>query len=504
MELFEQIRRAHDRENLSIRELSKRFEVHRRTVRQAIDSAIPPPRKAWAHTSPAMAPYKAVVDAWLEGDREAPPKQRHTARRIWERLVDERGADVAESTVRRYVRFVKAEQGVARAEVMVPQAHALGGEAEVDFGEVKFFLSGTLVSGHMFLMRLCASGRAFHRVYANEAQEAFSAGHVAAFEHFGGVPAVVRYDNLKPAVVRVMQGRGRVENERFVALRSHYRFDSVFCPPGINGAHQKGGVEGEVGRFRRRHLVPVPKVTSLGELNERVAAGDRRDDRRHVDGRRLSIGEHFLLEAPHLRPLPQERFAAFALLSCRVDRRSRVCVRQSFYSVPIRYVAKRVEVHLGAEHVEVRDGQRVVASHERAIAKRCEVLELDHYLEGLAIKPGAFSGSTPLEMARAQGSFTALHDAFFTKARRTLGDQKGCKAMIEVLLAGRQLSRAALQAGLAAALSVGSVDPEVVVIEARRSLPAPPAAVVEIDALRRFDRPVPTLAGYDELLEAGS
>ena len=88
----------------------------------------------------------------------------------------------------------------------------------------------------------------------------FFDGHVRAFEHFGGVPARVRYDNLKPAVVRVLKGRDRAESERFVALRSHYGFDSFFCRPGVAGAHEKGGVEGEVGRFRRRHLVPVPHV----------------------------------------------------------------------------------------------------------------------------------------------------------------------------------------------------------------------------------------------------
>ena len=258
MELFEQIRRAHDREMLSIRELSSRFGVHRRTVRQAIDSAIPPPRKTWEHGSPAMAPYVAVVEQWLEADKAAPRKQRHTAHRIWERLVDEHGACVAESTVRRYVRLRRSQEPVVRREIMVPQLHELGAEAEVDFGDVGYYLNGVLLVGHMFVMRLCASGRAFHRVYANEAQEAFLDGHVQAFVHFGGVPKVVRYDNLKPAVVRVLQGRGRQENDRFVAMRSHYRFDSVFCRPGVEGAHEKGGVEGEVGRFRRRRLGRCP------------------------------------------------------------------------------------------------------------------------------------------------------------------------------------------------------------------------------------------------------
>ena len=122
----------------------------------------------------------------------------------------------------------------------------------------------------MFVMRLSASGRAFPVAYLNEAQEVFLDGHVRAFEHFGGIPVRVRYDNLKAAVVRVLKGRDRVESDRFVAMRSHYGFESFFCRPGIDGAHEKGGVEGEIGRFRRRHLVPIPRVESMAELNELI------------------------------------------------------------------------------------------------------------------------------------------------------------------------------------------------------------------------------------------
>jgi hypothetical protein len=418
--------------------------------------------------------------------------------------VDEHEACVAESTVRRYVRLRRSQEPVVRREIMVPQAHELGAEAEVDFGDVGYYLNGVLLVGHMFVMRLCASGRAFHRIYANEAQEAFLDGHVQAFVHFGGVPKVVRYDNLKPAVVRVLQGRGRQESDRLVVMRSHYRFDSVFCRPGIEGAHEKGGVEGEVGRFRRRHLVPVPRVATLAELNERVARGDERDDARHINGRHRTVAEHFGLEAPHLRPLPAEDFGAFALLSCRVDRRSRICVRQSFYSVPVRYVGRRLEVRLGAESVQALDGHMIVATHPRATAKGTESLELDHYLEVLAVKPGAFPGSTPLGRARACGAFSASHDRFLTEARHRLGDAGGYRAVIDVLLAERYLPRDAVRQGLDAALGLSSVDPEVVVIEARRHTSDTPAPVIELTSLSAFDRPVPSLSSYDELLEARS
>jgi transposase len=181
---------------------------------------------------------------------------------VWERLVAEHGVQVGESTVRRFVAEVKAEL-VKTPMVAVPQTHELGAEAEVDFGEFYAWLAGEWTRLWLFVMRLSASGKAFHHVFGNQCGESFYQGHNLAFDYFGGIPTTIRYDNLKPAVTKVLLGRQRWENPKFVALRSHYGFDSFFCLPGIDGAHEKGGVEGEIGRFRRRHLVPVPQVESL-------------------------------------------------------------------------------------------------------------------------------------------------------------------------------------------------------------------------------------------------
>ncbi|MFZ0059129.1 MAG: IS21 family transposase [Acidimicrobiales bacterium] len=502
VELYEQIRKAHDRDQLSIRALARRFGVHRRLVREALASPIPPPRKTAQRSAPVLGPWQPIIDSWLAADLDAPKKQRHTARRIWQRLVEEHGAEVAEGTVRRYVAKAKGRRPIPPAAVMVPQTHPLGYEAEVDFGAVSFFLCGELVQGWMFVMRLSASGRGYHHVYANQAQEAFFDGHVRAFEHFGGCPSRLRYDNLKPAVVRLLMGRSRQETDRFAALRGHYLFESFYCRPGKEGAHEKGGVEGEVGRFRRRHLVPMPSVASIAELNERCAAGDRLDDLRHVEGRRMTVAEHFAAERPHLRPLPDDPFEVGLHLTCRVDTKSRVCVRQCFYSVPVRYAGTRLAVRLSAETVEALDGSRVVARHGRAVGKGVETLELDHYLETLQIKLGALSGATALHQARAAGRFTAAHDRFFQLARRRLGDRDGTRALIEVLLAHRVLPFAAVVAGIEGALRVGSVDPNVVIVEARRATERSSSTAVSMPTLARFDRPAPSLERYDDLLEA--
>jgi transposase len=501
VELYEQIRKAHERDELSIRGLAEQFGVHRRTVREALASPIPPSRKAVERPAPALGPWKSVIDGWLADDLKVPKKQRHTARRVWQRLVDERGARVSETSVRRYVAMANGRRPIVAAQVMVPQSHPFGSESEVDFGSVSFYLCGELTAAWMYVMRLSASGKGFHRVYANQAQEAFIDGHDRAFEHFGGTPTRVRYDNLKPAVARVLMGRSRLETQRFVALRSHYLFDSFYCQPGIDGAHEKGGVEGEIGRFRRRHMVPMPKVSSIAELNDLLAEGDRLDDARHIDGRLLSVAEHFALELPHLRPLPAEPFDAGLLLSCRVDTKSRVCVRQCFYSVPVRFAGMRIAVRLGADYVEALDGSHMVARHARAVGKGVETLELDHYLETLSIKLGALSGSTALAQARKTGRFSPAHDRFFEAARRKLGERDGTKALIGVLLAHRVLPFDAVVAGIEGALSVGSLDSDVVIVEGRKATERREARTSPLRGLSHFDRPAPSLNPYDDLLE---
>lgn len=294
----------------------------------------------------------------LRVDLDAPRKQRHTAKRIFARLVDEHGVrDVSYWSVRDYVARrrpqIAAEAGVAM-EGFVPQSPEPGAQAEVDFADCWVDLAGVLTKCHLFTLRLSYSGKAVHRVYSTQGQEAFLEGHVTAFAALGGVPAVhIRYDNLKPAVSRVCFGRNRLESDRFVLLRSSYEFDAFYCQPGKDGAHEKGGVEGEVGRFRRQHLTPVPKVGSLAELNARLARIDEVEDGRRIEARANTVGQDFALERGLLRPLPAEPFDPGLTLTPRVDRYARVTVRQCRYSVPAPLIGRRVRVSLRASGLVV-------------------------------------------------------------------------------------------------------------------------------------------------------
>jgi transposase len=502
VELFEDIRKDQRRDGLSIHGLADRYRVHRRTVRQALASAVPPPRRPYPpRRHPAIDPWVAVIDGWLEADKEVPRKQRHTARRIWQRLVAEHGASMSEVTVSRYVARRKVELGLDKIEVTVPQTHQPGAEGEVDFGEFYVWLAGDWTKLWMFVMRLSCSGRAFHAAFGTQAQEAFLEGHVRAIEHFGGCPARIRYDNLKPAVVRVLKGRDRNEAERFIALRSHYGFASFFCIPGKDGAHEKGGVEGEIGRFRRRHLVPVPKVDSLVALNELLAAADLADDDRFITGRPTRVGKAFALEQPMLLPLPAERFDTARMLQARVDGKARISVRQNHYSVPVRFAGRRLTVRLGATSVEVLDGASTVAAHDRALGRHQQMLVLDHYLEVLLRKPGALPGATALGRAKASGAFTEAHQRYWDAARAARGDTIGTRWLIEILLAHRSHPAAGLVAAMDRAVQAGCLDPQLVLIDARRAQGEQVAPVIPIGALSRYDRPTPSLIGYDQLLK---
>jgi hypothetical protein len=326
----------------------------------------------------------------------------------------------------------------------------------------------------------------------------------------------VRYDNLNSAVKQVLFGRSRQENERWIAFRSHYGFEAWYCQPGHEGSHEKGGVEGEGGRFRRTHCVPMPVVDSIEELNALLEAADDADEKRRIASRANSVGYDWAFEKTLLTPLPDEPFDTALTLTPRVDRYAQVMVRCNQYSVPARFIGHRLRVKLSASAVVVYDHNTMVARHQRAIGKGAKVLDLDHYLEILLRKPGALPGATALAQARAAKVFTAEHEAFWAAARKAHGDGAGTRALVEVLLLHRHLDRADVLAGISAALSVGSTSPDVVALEARKAAERRGAAdnaqariqnsrvVILAEhrsaAVPADERPLPTVEQYDSLL----
>ena len=292
----ERIRSAHFRDGLSIRQVARAFHVSRKTVRRAL--ADPGP---WEYhrqkeaLAPVMDPVAGVVERWLTEDRSAPRKQRHTARRIWERLVAEYDFQGGESTVRRWVR---THQRTDIRGVTLPLAHDMGAEAQIDFGEAIVNIAGVLTKAYLFCARLAYSTRDSVRAYAQQDRAAWLDGHVRAFRAWGGVPATCWYDNPSQ-LGRLQQGRF-VPCQEFVALQSA---DGVRAHHGNPAqGHEKGLVEGLVGYFRRIYLVPVPEVADWAELNRILEERCLAEERRRRRGHTTTVGERFALEQPMLGP----------------------------------------------------------------------------------------------------------------------------------------------------------------------------------------------------------
>jgi transposase len=504
VELFEQIRRDRELEGLSLRALAAKHRVHRRTVKQALESAVPPARKQpEGRPAPALGAQREWIDGILIADRDVPRKQRHTAKRIWERLRDERGVVVSERQVRRYVRERRAQLGELVDEVFVPLCAEPAAEAEVDWGEAIAVIAGVTTKVHLFLMRSCFSGACFVQAHLRETQQAFLEGHVAALEFFEGAFGVVRYDNLSSAVAKVLKGRRRLETDRFVALRSHYLYESRFTRVGKQEAHEKGGVEGDVGRFRRAYLVPVPEVASLAELNELIAAACITDLKRTIRGRRETVGAALSRELALLRPLPAEPFDTCEHASPRVDSKALATVRQNQYSLPVRLAGLRVAARIGAREIVFMHDGREVARHERLQGRYEVSAQLDHYLELLALKPGALARSLALRQERERGRWPDCFDLLWQAITVKVGASEAARQMVDVLMLVRDHGPERVELAVRGALAAGAHDGRAVAVLATRVEDRPPVmALTDLDPrLTAADRPEPDLSGYDQLLE---
>lgn len=499
MELFEQIRREYEFGVGTISGVSRKLGVHRRMVREALASAVPSRSKPQQRQLRKLGLAAAFIDQILVQDKQAPPKQRHTARRIWQRLCTELpGFGVSERSVRYYVSRRRRQLGLIASEVFIPQSYAWGVEAQVDWYEAWAMLCGERTKLQVFEIRSMASGAAFHRAYTHATQQAFLEAHELAFRYFGGVFHLLRYDNLKSAVKKIVRGYRREETSRFIAFRSHWRFESEFCNPARG--NEKGGIECEGGYFRRNHWVPLPEARDLEELNAYLERCCHQDQHRVLDGRTESVGTAMLHEQPYLLPLVSEPFDLTEISYPTVDRLRCVRVRTNRYSIPLP-PGTTVEARLHADFVELwHEGTRV-ARHERCYSRQQQILDLEHYLDALRKKPGALAGSTPLAQWRQAGRWPECFDRLWQALNTRHGKHDGTRQMIELLSLGTSEGWDRLSTTVEQALSMGCQDVAAIrhLLLAGRMAKSK-AEPIDVGLLARYERPQPELSGYDQLL----
>jgi transposase len=460
----ERVRRAYFVEKKTQRQIAKEMQLARKTVRKALESAEPAaytlsePRPA-----PVLDPYKARIEELLREAERMPRKQRYTGRKIFQ-LVQQAGYTGAESTIRAYIGRRRQEQ--RRPNVYLPLEFDPGQDAQMDWGEAVAIIAGVTVTVQLFFMRLNYSRRLFVMAFPSQKQEAFFAGHVQAFNFFGGVPHRISYDNLATAVQAVLQGKNRREQQAFVVFRSHYLFESHFCTPGEG--HEKGGVEHGVGFGRRNYLVPIPQVASFAELNQFLLAQCQADDLRQVDGQTVTIGAAWALEQPTLLPLPAQPFRCCVTRPVCLTPYSQVEFETNRYSVPADKAQRNLVLRAYPFVVEILYQEEVLASHGRSYERDQDIFDPLHYLPLLAQRPGAFAHAKPLRWWRSE--WPPAYEQLLARLQAEAVDGQAIREFVRILALHQQYPASAVEAAIAQALVYGCIHADGVELCLRQHL----------------------------------
>lgn len=481
---IEYIRKKHLVDGWSIRKISRQLHIARQTVRKALKGAeLPRYHRTKPRPCPVLDSYRAVIQTWLDDDVHAPPKQRHTAKRIYDRLVAEYGFPGSESAVRRQVARLRGKM----PEVYIPLTAAWGQQAQIDWGQATVEIGGVAVVAHLFCLKLRASSVPFAWAAPTEKLEAFLEGHIRAFAWLGGVPAECLYDNPKTAVVRILAGPKREEHQTFSQLRAHYLFESLFCRPAE--AHEKGAVENLVGYVRRNTLVPVPAVASWEELNAHLLTWCERE--------RTAAGERWEQERQQLRPLPDQPFIAGVRSLAVVSRLSLIRVDHNRYSVPCQYVGQAVQVLRSTFAIDVGVKDEPIAHHARCYRRGETLLQLEHYLPAIARKPHAVSHAAVI--AQLPPIYAQVRD----RLCRAMPD--GYRQFAAILLLHQEFPAEAVRTALEQAAEHDCLQVDTVRQLILNDLaPRPPAPLALPQRLAECRVPAPDVGQYNALLAEGS
>jgi transposase len=452
MDEWTEIRRKVLVEGASKRSIHRDYGIGHQALTKILANAEPPGyQMAEIRRKPVLGPHLATIEQILADDNEAPPKQRHTARRIFDRLRDEYGYTGCYSQVQTAVKNAKAHS----KEAFVPLSHPPG-HAQFDFGEATVEIAGERTKAALGVITLPYSDTYFLSAYPRECTETFQAAHVAGFEFFGGVPRRISYDNTTIAVTKVM-GRERELTRGFLTLESHHLFDHHFCR--VGRGNEKGHVENHVGYSRRNLLVPVPSFSSWSVLNEYLAAACYADLFRRVRGKVGTKAERLVDDRSAMLALPSEAFEPRRVVQGHANSLSLVRFDRNDYSVPTAYAHHEVSVIGGIEEVAITSGTDVIARHPRHWGKERTRFDPLHYLALLERKPGALDFARPLENWELPGCFTTLR----RRLEADLGD-KGTREFIKVLRLLENATLRGLTRAVESAITIGATGSDAIAL----------------------------------------
>lgn len=494
MEQWSEIRRRVLVAGVSKRQILQETGMHWTTLEKILAHSQPPGyQMERLRARPKLGPHVEWIQAVLAADKEVPRKQRHTAKRIYDRLVKERGY-TGKLTV---VKDLVAELKRTGQEVFMPLEHRPG-EAQVDFFEALAKIGGKLRKVHVFVMALPYSDMFFLMAFERECTEAFWEGHIRAFQFFGGVPKRITYDNLKIAVKLIVGPHKRELTTGFLQLASHYLFDHHFCT--VRRANEKGVVEGTAKYARCNFMVPVPDVPGLEVLNEWLFESCWNEQYRRLRGKGKEKRE--LWQEEDLRPLPAAPFDGCRKQPGRASSLSLVRFDDNDYSVPVSYAHHELVVkgYFNRVLICARTGE-TIAEHRRNWGREQVIYEPTHYLPLLERKPGALDYS-------AAFSCFVLPDCF-QELRRRLEEQAGGEGTREYIRVLRLLERYPLSQvtrAIEKSLIINALDPGVIAMYCL------PEEVPEVwtfhlegrEHLRGVTIALPELSGYQALLAEGA
>ena len=447
VDVYLRVRRAVMVEGVSIREVARTFGLHRDTVRKMLTYSVPPGyRRQTPPRRPKLEPYTGVIDRILEDDLRLTRKQRHTAKRIFERLRDEYGFDGQYTIVKDYVR----EHRRQTREMFVPLSHPPG-QAQCDFGEALVVIGGVEQKAHCFVLDLPHSDGCYVKAYPAETTEAFLDGHVAAFAFLGGVPQSILYDNTKLAVARILGDGRRKRTRAFTEIQSHYLFDDRFGRPGKG--NDKGKVEGMVGYVRRNFLVPIPSFDSFDALNAHLERRCLERMDATLRGHSETIGQRMERDLDALLPLPSVPYDACEKQTSRVSSLSLVRYRTNDYSVPVAYGHRDVLVRGYVDKVVISCGSEVIARHRRSYDRDDFVYDPIHYLPLLEKKTGALDQAAPLQGWELPEEFGTLRRLLESRMGR-----RGKREYVQVLRLLETFSMSEVHAAIKDALRLGALS----------------------------------------------